>query len=277
MPPPWDVSNSRCGDTLADASPQLQSPDWDEGRGVYILIAGERRWRAAKLAGMTTITAMIQDRPADPAELLAIQLIENAQREDLKLIEQARAYKRLIDQYGWTTMRLGEELAIAQATVSRTLKLLELPEPIQAQVEQGALSPDSAYEISKLDRPEDQVEVAGQAIAERLSRDALRGVVKEKKARRGEPTATTRRSRVEYRLDDGTIVTISGPAISAGEGGILAALAAPPWTGLGPRIRPPRRFTGPLEIAPFACHTHEEALCLQGMFFVPACQRVCMK
>lgn len=196
---------------------------WDPENSLYVLIAGERRWRAAKLAGMATITAMIQEAPTDPAELLAIQLIENAQREDLKPIEQARAYKRLMDQYGWTATRVGEELAIAQATVSRALKLLELPEPVQQQVEQGILPPDSAYEVSKLDRSTDQVEIAERIIAEKLSRDALRNLVKEKKTKQGEAVAA-RRTRVEYRLDGGNIIVVSGPAVAAGSEAIRTVL-----------------------------------------------------
>jgi ParB family chromosome partitioning protein len=196
---------------------------WDPEKNLYILIAGERRWRAAKLAGMAAITAMIQEVPTEPAELLAIQLIENAQREDLKPVEQARAYKRLMDQYGWTATRVGEELAIAQATVSRALKLLELPESVQQQVEQGILPPDSAYEVSKLDRPTDQVEIAERIVAEKLSRDDLRNLVKEKKTQQGEAVAT-RRTRVEYRLDGGNTIVVSGPAVAAGSEAIRAVL-----------------------------------------------------
>jgi ParB family chromosome partitioning protein len=172
---------------------------------------------------MATITAIIQDALTDPAELLAIQLIENAQREDLKPIEQARAYKRLMDQYSWSATRVGEELAIAQATVSRALKLLELPDPVQQHVEQGILPPDSAYEVSKLDRPIDQVEVAERIIAEKLSRDALRNLVKEKKTQQGEAVAA-RRTRAEYRLDGGNTVVVSGPAVAAGSEAIRAVL-----------------------------------------------------
>ncbi len=195
---------------------------WDQENSRYVLIAGERRWRAAKLAGMATITAIIQDALTDPAELLAIQLIENAQREDLKPIEQARAYKRLMDQYGWSATRVGEELAIAQATVSRA-ETFGMPDPVQQHVEQGILPPDSAYEVSKLDRPIDQVEVAERIIAEKLSRDALRNLVKEKKTQQGEAVAA-RRTRAEYRLDGGNTVVVSGPAVAAGSEAIRAVL-----------------------------------------------------
>src|SRR4051794_38385479 len=70
---------------------------WDEGRGVYIIVCGERRWRAARMAGLSTLSCVIMDRPAEPGELLALQLVENALREDLRPIEQARAYKALLE------------------------------------------------------------------------------------------------------------------------------------------------------------------------------------
>ena len=114
---------------------------WDEGRMVYVIICGERRWRAAKLAGLATITAMIVDGPIDPAELLAFQLIENCLRDDLRPIEQARALKQLMDRNGWSTRQLARELALSQSHVVRALTLLELPIEVQEQVEQGRFRP----------------------------------------------------------------------------------------------------------------------------------------
>ena len=78
---------------------QLQSirVRWDEGRGVYVIVCGERRWRAARMAGLLTMSCVIMDQPAEPGELLALQLVENALREDLRPIEQARAYKALLE------------------------------------------------------------------------------------------------------------------------------------------------------------------------------------
>lgn len=196
---------------------------WDEGRGVYMLLCGERRWRAARLAGLVTVTAVIQDGPIRPEEMLAIQLIENAQREDLRPIEQARAYQRLMDLYGWTVTRVGEELAITQGAVSKALKLLELPEAVQEQVEQGSLSPDSGYEISKLDHPEDQVAIASRVVAEKIGRDELRAVVKE---RTGRPSKFPKgnRDRFVYRDDDGSTVSISGPVLGVGPAAVVALL-----------------------------------------------------
>jgi ParB family chromosome partitioning protein len=194
---------------------------WDEGRGVYVILYGERRWRAAKLAGMPTMTAIIVEGEIPPAELLALQVVENALREDLKPIEQARAYKQLMGLNGWSTTQVGKELAIDQSSVSRALKLLELPEQVQELVEQGALPPRTAYEVSKLDRAEDQVEVATQAASERLTRAQVIEAITAKKA--GRSTSAPRRAKYEYRAG-GSTLSITGEAAAAGPDAILALL-----------------------------------------------------
>ena len=119
---------------------QLQSirVRWDEGRGVYVIVCGERRWRAARMAGLLTMSCVIMDQPAEPGELLALQLVENALREDLRPIEQAHAYKALLELHAWSARQLATELAINPATVTRALALLELPASVQERVEQGA-------------------------------------------------------------------------------------------------------------------------------------------
>ena len=111
---------------------------WDEAQGVYVLICGERRWRAAKIAGMATMSCVVSDGPLDAGELLALQLVENCLREDLQPIEQARAFRALMDKNGWSGNQTAKALGIAQPTVVRALALLELPEPVQGQVERGA-------------------------------------------------------------------------------------------------------------------------------------------
>jgi ParB family chromosome partitioning protein len=196
---------------------------WDEGRGVYLLLCGERRWRAARLAGLAAVTAVIQDGPVRPDEMLAMQLIENAQREDLRPIEQARAYKRLMDLYGWTATRVGEELAITQGAVSKALKLLELPDVVQDQVEQGGLSPDSGYEISKLASVDDQIAIASRVVTERIGRDELRAVVKERTGRPSKPPKGGR-DRFIFRDDDGSVVTVTGPVLGSTPAAVVGLL-----------------------------------------------------
>jgi ParB family chromosome partitioning protein len=143
---------------------------WDEGRGVYVIVCGERRWRAARMAGLVTLSCIIVEKPLDAAERLAVQLVENALREDLRPIEQARAYRALMDLKGWSGNQLARELAIHQASVARALALLD-PETVQEQVEQGALSPATAYEVSKVADVSQQQALAERVVAEKLSRD----------------------------------------------------------------------------------------------------------
>jgi ParB family transcriptional regulator, chromosome partitioning protein len=161
----------RLADSLK-ARGQIQpiSVRWAEDRGQYVIVCGERRWRAAGLAGMSTLSCVVLDKPVPPGDLLAMQLVENLLREDLKPIEQARAYRSLMDGNGWTVSQVARELAVDHSNVSRALALLSLPASVQDQVEQGALPPATAYEVSKLDDPAAQREVAERVVAEKLSR-----------------------------------------------------------------------------------------------------------
>src|SRR4051812_28313956 len=76
---------------------------WDEGQGRYVVIMGERRWRAARMAGLAELACVVQEGELDPDDRLAVQLVENALRSDLKPIEQAHAYRALMEAKGWST------------------------------------------------------------------------------------------------------------------------------------------------------------------------------
>ena len=143
---------------------------WDEERSLYIIVCGERRWRAARMAGSTTMSCVIMDGPISTAELLSLQLVENLVREDLKPIEQAKAFRAAMDLNGWSTHDVARELAVDQSSVVRALKLLDLPATVQDQVEQGTLPPATAYEVSKLEDPDDQAALAARVVNEGLSR-----------------------------------------------------------------------------------------------------------
>lgn len=143
---------------------------WDEERSLYVIVCGERRWRAARMAGLTTMTCVITEGPISSAELLSLQLVENLVREDLKPIEQAKGFRAVMDLNAWSTHDVARELAVDQSSVVRALKLLDLPSVVQEQVEQGTLSPATAYELSKLDDPDEQAALADRVVAEGLSR-----------------------------------------------------------------------------------------------------------
>ena len=159
---------------------------WDEEQGAYVMIAGERRWRAAKLAGLPTVAAVIHEGELTRGELLAIQLVENCLRDDLRPIEQAHAFRDLMDENGWTTRQLAEELSIAQPTISQAVALLKLPEPLQEQVEQGVLAPARRTRCRRSTTPQEQVAVAEQVVAGRL-RPRLTSR-RQQSGRRGRPT-----------------------------------------------------------------------------------------
>jgi len=165
---------------------------WSEERGQYVIVCGERRWRAAMMAGMETLSCVISDGPIEPGDLLAIQLIENALREDLSDLEQAKAFRTLMETHGWSQHQLARELGIAQPNVVRSLALLKLPEAVQEQVEQGTLKAATAYQLARLEDPAEQVEVAARVVAEGLSRDETVEAVRQIAASR--PAGESRRA-----------------------------------------------------------------------------------
>ena len=151
---------------------------WDEGRGRYLIVTGERRWRAAVASDRRTIAAVIIEGERTDSQILEMQLIENCLREDLKPVEQARAFRTLMDRNDWPALKLADVLHLNCGTITRMLALLDLPAPIQEQVESGALAPTVAYEISKVADPAARVELAERVVSEGLSRTETVAAVK---------------------------------------------------------------------------------------------------
>jgi ParB family chromosome partitioning protein len=176
---------------------------WSEEQGAYVVLVGERRWRAARMAGLASLSCVVVDGPLDPDEVLAIQMVENAVREDLTPIEQAHAYRRLIDAKGWSVRQLAAELSVHHAQVVRALALLELPAEVRDRVEQGGLPPATAYEIGKLEDPAAQAIMAEAAVEQKLTRSEVLEAVKAVRARR--PAAAARPEPVTIDLGDGVV------------------------------------------------------------------------
>jgi ParB family chromosome partitioning protein len=158
------------------------------------------------MAGLAELQCVIHDGAPAADERLALQQVENALRDDLRPVEQARAFKRLMEAKGWTMTELAIELRVHQTSVSRALALLELPCTVQEQVEQGVLAPSAAAEIAKLPNPEQQKAVAEEAVASGLKRSEVAAVVQAVKAQRPAPAA--RPEPVTLDLGDGMTITI---------------------------------------------------------------------
>lgn len=123
----------------------------------YQIIAGERRFRAAQMAHLTTIPAYI--RTADDENVMEMALIENIQREDLNSVEIALAYQHLLDQYGLTQERLSERVGKKRATIANYLRLLKLPAPIQLGLQNKQIDMGHARALLALDDPKQQMKL----------------------------------------------------------------------------------------------------------------------
>lgn len=160
---------------------------WSAELNKWIIISGERRWRATRLAGLPEIECYFHDEPLSPNEILEQALIENLLREDLSAIEEAQAYAKLIEMNDWTGKQLADALRIDPAQVSRALALLKLPEDVQDKVAAGTVSPRAAYQISRISDDETR---------RQLVADAEKGVITHEDAarvaqtRRGKPRRT---------------------------------------------------------------------------------------
>ncbi|MDQ2972664.1 MAG: ParB/RepB/Spo0J family partition protein [Rhodanobacteraceae bacterium] len=121
------------------------------GRDKYELIAGERRWRAAQLAGLREIPAVLREVP--PHNVLAMALIENIQREDLTALEEAHALHRLIEEFDLTQQQAADAVGRSRAAVANLLRLLELPEPIRRLLENGQIEMGHARALLALPAP----------------------------------------------------------------------------------------------------------------------------
>ncbi len=135
--------------------------------GSYELIAGERRWRAAQLAGLTHVPVVVRNVPDD--KVLELALIENIQREDLNPIEEAQAYKKLIDSIGLTQETLAERVGRDRSYITNYLRLLRLPEDIRRLIEEGKLSTGHARTLLGANDIDTQRRIARRIIERGLS------------------------------------------------------------------------------------------------------------
>lgn len=156
----------------------------EAGDRTYTVVAGERRVRAARLAGLERVPVVVRSFGAD--ERLEIALIENIQREDLTPIEEARAYRELMDGRGLSQEQVAARVGKDRSTVANSLRLLKLPEAMQGAVEGGELTPGHARAILSLSNPADQEQLFKRIVEASLSvREAEREAGRLARGRRG--------------------------------------------------------------------------------------------
>lgn len=139
-----------------------QQPD-----GTFQLITGERRWRAVQLAGLPTIAAMVKE--ATPQASLEMALVENIQRSDLNPLEEAHAFRALIDEHGLTQEQLAQRIGKSRVSVTNTLRLLHLPEEVRAALANGAVTEGHARAILMVSNEADQVRLLKRVVAAHFS------------------------------------------------------------------------------------------------------------
>ncbi len=153
-----------------------------EGAG-YQLVAGERRFRAAKIAGLTEVPALVLEN-IDATEMLQLALIENLQREDLNPIEAAQAYRSLIEKCGLTQAQLAERVGKNRASIANTMRLLTLPENIKSLIAEGKLTEGHARAILSVADTAMRDRIAHRILTETLSVRQAEGIARKTKRRR---------------------------------------------------------------------------------------------
>jgi ParB family chromosome partitioning protein len=133
----------------------------------FVLIAGERRWRAASLLGLETIPAVV--RSANELERLELALVENLQRSDLNAIEEARAYRQLMDEFGLTQERVAERVSRSRPAVANTLRILDTAPLVQQAVADGTISGGHAKALAGLDSQSQQEVLLATVVTRSLS------------------------------------------------------------------------------------------------------------
>lgn len=163
----------------------------DDGRGGYVIIAGERRWRAARLAGLQTVPVVVRER-IEEAESFELALVENLQRRDLTSMEEARAFEHLRITAGLSQIEIAEKVGIDRSTVANSLRLLKLPEPIQTMVDGAELTAGHARTLLAFATDEERLSWATRAVEESLS---VRDLERAAAAARSDDSSPKRRAR----------------------------------------------------------------------------------
>jgi len=191
-----------------------------KGDGIFELIAGERRWRASKEAGLETIQAVV--RNCSDQESLLIALVENIQREDLNPMETARAYSRMMNEFGLTQDAIAHKVGCDRSSVANAVRLTNLHPEAQKLVENGTLSAGHAKVILGLESPEQQMQVSTMVVSHGLSvRETEKlvesSLVKKRRARKTQVSSEWNALEMRLQKKLGTKVHI----VPRGQGGTI--------------------------------------------------------
>ena len=145
----------------------------------YKIIAGERRWRAARLAGLTEIPVIVKE--FTPQDSMAVSLIENLQRQNLNPMEESMAYQKLLTEFSMTQEQVAEKLGKSRSAIANSLRLQNLPEAVQKSISEGMISMGHAKVLLGLDDKAEQTRLAVRIIGEKLSVRELEQILAEKK------------------------------------------------------------------------------------------------
>ncbi len=162
-------------DALAELADSIQSQGviqpilvTPRAEGGYMILAGERRWRAARKAGLESVPIAVRAE-ASERDMLEIALVENIQRSDLNVLEEAEAFERLSQEFGLSHAEIASRVGKSRASISNTLRLLSLPEPVKALLREGSLSAGQARPLVTLRDREARIRLAQRAVRDRLS------------------------------------------------------------------------------------------------------------
>lgn len=186
--------------------PVVRAVGSEGGRASYELIAGERRWRAAKMAGLTDIPVVIRDGVSDD-QMLELALVENVQRQELDPMERAEGYRDLMVRLSLTQEDVANKVGLKRSTVTNHLRLLELPPEAQQAVRQGLISMGHAKALVVLEKPSDVLTLVQRVVREGLSVRQIEQLVRSRR----------------------TSTSTSSPSAAKSAGSSTATAKAPPW------------------------------------------------